>query len=174
MRQIVDHFHVSCQTDGLVTQIHCPFHSNDANASARIYETGTMYCFVCNKVWDAISFVKEMKEMEDYSKACLYIEENFGITRPNVEEVYQQKETLTQFLDKMVNEKQKSMDFERNFTRISEKLVTYRGRYTLRDYSRYFNFFDNLYASYKMKDYEDDASLKIALDGLYQEISKGI
>lgn len=173
MRQIIDHFSISCQTDGAVTQIHCPFHANDAHASARIYDTGTMYCFFCSKVWDVISFVKDHKSLE-FNKACLYLEEVFGIKRPDVEEVYKEQETLTQFLDKAKSEKTKVLDFDTSFSKISDRLVHNRNVFSLNEYSRYFNFLDNLYSSYKMNDYEDDNFLKNTLDCLHKEISKRI
>lgn len=171
MRQLIDHFHINCQTEGLVTQVHCPFHSHDAHASARIYDTGTMYCFYCNKVWDIVSFVKDLRNL-DFSKACLYVEEAFGLKRPDVEEVYKQHETLAQFLEKSKVEKMKVMDFDKNFIRVNDKLMYNRKNFSLKDYSRYFNFLDNLYASYKMNDYEDDAFLQSTLDNFYKEVSK--
>lgn len=171
MRQLIDHFHVSCQTEGTITQVHCPFHTHDAHASARIYNTGTMYCFYCNKVWDLVSFVRDLRGL-DFSRACLYIEEAFGLKRPDVEEVYKQQETLAQFLEKSKIEKTKNMDFNKNFIRINDKLILNRKNFNLSDYSKYFNFLDNLYSSYKMDDYEDDKFLQTTLEDLYKEISK--
>lgn len=171
MRQIIDHFHVGCQTEGMITQVHCPFHAHDAHASARIYDTGTMYCFYCDKVWDIVSFVKDLRGL-DFNNACRYVEEVFGLKKPGVEEVYQQHETLNQFLEKAKDEKKKVMDFDKHFSRINDKLLLNRKNFSLLNYSRYFNFLDNLYASYKMNSYEDDMFLQSTLENLYKEISK--
>ena len=43
LRQVIDYFNIRCRSTGSVTQVHCPFHGKDKHASARIYETETMY-----------------------------------------------------------------------------------------------------------------------------------
>lgn len=45
-------------------QIHCPFHYPDTNKSCRVYHnTDSLYCFVCDKSWDVIEFVKDKEEL---------------------------------------------------------------------------------------------------------------
>ena len=45
LRNLIDRYHIDCQSQGEITQVHCPFHGHDNHASARIYETNTMYCW---------------------------------------------------------------------------------------------------------------------------------
>lgn len=43
--------------------ISCPFHGADRKASMTVFpETNTVYCFYCDKAWDAISFWAEVNE----------------------------------------------------------------------------------------------------------------
>jgi DNA primase len=74
LRSLVDYFNVPCQSSGDVTQIHCPFHGYDAHASARIYDTNSMYCWVCNKTWDVVEFVKDFKNIK-FKEAVVLLEE---------------------------------------------------------------------------------------------------
>lgn len=172
MREIVDHFRVECQSDGIVTQIRCPFHGDDLHASARIYETNTMYCWKCNKVWDVISFVRDIQNLGDFNKACIYLEDAFGIARPDASIAYEQKETLKQFLDKQQEDLKKDKDFEQIFSKINDKLILNKESFIFPEYIKLFNFLDSTYALYKTDDYLDDRFIQNALETIQKEISK--
>lgn len=60
-------------------QLRCPFHGKDNKPSARLYKaTNTCYCWVCQKRWNGIDFIKE-KEGFSYSAAINYILKKFNI-----------------------------------------------------------------------------------------------
>jgi len=60
-------------------QLRCPFHGKDNKPSARLYKaTNTCYCWVCQKRWNGIDFIKE-KEGFSYGAAINYILKKFNI-----------------------------------------------------------------------------------------------
>jgi hypothetical protein len=60
-------------------QLRCPFHGKDNKPSARLYKaTNTCYCWVCQKRWNGIDFIKE-KEGFSYGAALSYIIKKFNI-----------------------------------------------------------------------------------------------
>lgn len=64
---------------GQPEQIHCPFHHPDTNRSARIYpENNSVYCFVCDKTWDVIEFVKDKDEVS-FGRACAIVKQRFDV-----------------------------------------------------------------------------------------------
>jgi len=174
LRSLIDFFKIECQSEGSVTQVHCPFHGNDTHASARIYETNTMYCWKCNKVWDVISFINDIKNFNDFNKSCQFLEELFGISKPDAKVAYEQKETLKDFLDQHFKNTKKEKNFEDVFSKISNKLILNKNTFLLTEYTSYFNYLDNLYSVYKTDDYEDDTFLQAALENIHKEISKRI
>jgi len=167
MRHLVDYFNVPCQSVGDITQVHCPFHGNDKHASARIYETNTMYCWVCSQMWDVISFIKDYKGI-DFSASCSVLEEMYGISKPDKAMAYQE-ETFNDFLRQLEPVKEK--DFDRDFDKVSNYLVRNRDSFSLAEYVKYFYFFDSLYINYRANSHSNDSDLSNSLSNLFKEIS---
>ena len=64
---------------GTPEQIHCPFHYPDTNRSCRVYpETDSLYCFVCDKTWDVIEFIKDKEELS-FGAACAFIMSRYDV-----------------------------------------------------------------------------------------------
>jgi DNA primase len=64
MSTVLRAYRVDFTDSGEPEQLHCPFHGADLNRSARLYpENDEVYCFVCDKTWDVIEFVKDMEEL---------------------------------------------------------------------------------------------------------------
>lgn len=56
-------------THATEAQLRCPFHGKDVKPSARYYrETQSMYCWVCKKRWNAITFIKDIEGL-NYAQA---------------------------------------------------------------------------------------------------------
>jgi len=65
-------------------QIRCPFHGDDVKPSARYYrETQTMYCWVCQKKWDVVSFIMD-KEQFKYVQAIKFIINKYKIDTSSI------------------------------------------------------------------------------------------
>lgn len=57
----------------------CPFH-DDKHPSMQLYEsTQTAHCFVCDKSWNAIGMVMQLKR-KNFQQACIWIADNNQIT----------------------------------------------------------------------------------------------
>lgn len=171
LRNLIDHFNVDCQSDGIITQVHCPFHGHDNHASARIYETNTMYCWVCSQKWDVISFVKDFKNIT-FSEACKWLEDFYGLEKVDVSVAYHEP-TFQDYLDDQKKDKDtKTKDFDKEFTSINNLLLRNKSQLNLEQYSRYFYYLDSLFSSYKLNKYSGDLSLQLSLDNLRDEIAK--
>jgi len=167
MRNLVDHYNVPCQSMGEITQVHCPFHGNDQHASARIYETNTMYCWVCAQMWDVISFVKDLNGV-DFRQACGVLEDIYGIAKPDKEIAYRE-ESFKDFLKNSVIIKDK--DFDKDFDKIANHLIANKAFYSLNEYVRFFYFLDNLFVKYRANNHQSDAQLGDSLSNLFMEIT---
>ena len=104
IRNLIDHFSVQCASEGMITQVQCPFHGHDNHASARIYESNTMYCWVCSKKWDVIEFVRDIKKYDKFADACRYLEELYNIEKTDVGVAYA-SESFNSYLKKAETEK---------------------------------------------------------------------
>ena len=62
------------------TFIHCPFHT-ETTPSARFYRDGLMFCFGCNKMYNPITFVMGMEDLE-YKEAITWLEEKYDFKTP--------------------------------------------------------------------------------------------
>jgi DNA primase len=72
-------YHVEFYGGGVPEQIHCPFHYPDTNRSCRVYpENDSLYCFVCDKTWDVIEFVKDKEELT-FGKAVFFLKSRYGV-----------------------------------------------------------------------------------------------
>lgn len=167
MRNLIDYFNIPCQSMGDITQCHCPFHGDDQHASARVYETNTMYCWVCSQMWDVISFIRDYKGVE-FSTACSILEEMYGIAKPDKAIAYHE-ESFNDFLKS--SEPVKEKDFDRDFDKISNHLIKNKESFSFKEYVRYFYFFDNLYVNYRANSHSNDLVLGNSLDNLFMEIS---
>jgi Glu-tRNA(Gln) amidotransferase subunit E-like FAD-binding protein len=171
LRSLIDRYRISCQSDGNITQVHCPFHGKDNHASARIYDTNTMYCWVCSRSWDVINFIKDYEKIS-FSEACKFLEKNYGIEKTDALEVYSEP-TFEDYLNS-VSKDVKNKDFEKEFFKISKMLKINKDKLNLDKYSKYFYYLDNLYSNYKLNKYTSDLSIQLSLDNLHQEIFKQI
>ena len=167
LRSLVDYFNVPCQSLGEVTQLHCPFHGNDNHASARIYETNTMYCWVCAKRWDVISFIQDYKGV-DFRTACSILEDMYNLEKPDKSIAYFE-ESFKDFLKK--SEPKKEKDFDKEFKKINNILIKNRDSYSLKEYINYFYYLDTLYMSYQENKHTSDKILEDSLHNLVLEIS---
>ena len=104
MREVVDYFGVPCASEGLETQIHCPFHGVDKHASAKIYETNTMFCWVCDSFWNVITFVRDIKGIT-FQEACNFVETTFNVSKIDREKIYSEKNKGNKIKrDELINE----------------------------------------------------------------------
>lgn len=169
IRDVVDHFGVHCQSAGNETQLQCPFHGHDAHASARIYTSETMYCWVCSKVWDVISFVRDFKDVE-FSEACNYLEVLYGLEKPDKSLAYAPKETLAAYLDSVNQKESLVKDYDRDFEKMNSYLINHKSSYSLKRYVSLFNNYDHMFAAYKTNLFQKDVDLDIALSSLNKDI----
>jgi len=167
LRDLIDYFNVPCQSTGEITQLHCPFHGNDRHASARIYETNTMYCWVCSKSWDVIGFVKDFKHIE-FAAACTFLEELYNIEKTDKSIAYHE-ESFKDYLKS--HEVVKEKNFDGDFSKISKILIKNRSSYTMDEYVKYFYFLDTLYINYMSNKHDSDQDLERSLQNLFTEIS---
>jgi len=145
--QVLDHFGVERMSKAVISQVRCPFHGNDKHASARIYETDSMHCWVCDKAWDVISFVQDKLSL-DFSGALKYLEDTFKIPRLDLEELVSKSHNQT-FVK---YEKEKPKDLKDEFEKLSDYLIKNKEHYDFEQYVKYFCYFDKLYASYRSND----------------------
>jgi DNA primase len=171
IRNLIDYFNVECQSSGTITQVHCPFHGHDNHASARIYETNTMYCWVCSKNWDVIEFIRDFKQIT-FQEACKILEEMYGIEKPSREEFYQKEESLEDFLEfEEIKKENKEKNFDDDFKKINKTLIRNRDSFSLEDYRDTFYFYDKLYYLYKSGKYCSDLEIIQGLGNLQKEIA---
>jgi DNA primase len=168
LRNLIDRYHIDCQSQGEITQVHCPFHGHDNHASARIYETNTMYCWVCSKSWDVISFVRDYEKLKSFSDACNFLEKNYGIEKIDFVSSYREPSFEDYLNNNSFEDKNKNFDDE--FKILYKMLKLNRDRIKLDQYSKYFYYIDNLYAKYKINNSNGDISLKYALKNIHEEI----
>ena len=169
LRSLIDYFNIDCQSEGEITQVHCPFHGYDAHASARIYESNSMYCWVCNNNWDVIAFIKDFKNIK-FKDAIIFLEDMYSIQKPSLEESIKEpsfEEYLKQE-ENIVGEK----DYSKEFSNLSKMLKRSRDNLDLSTYRRLFYALDTLYANYKIKDFSHGLSLESSLKNLHREISE--
>lgn len=168
LRRLLDHYNIKCLSQGAVTQIHCPFHGADRHASARLYESNEMYCWVCSKKWDVISFTKDINNFDSYAKACAFLEDMFSIERPDAASFYKEPD-----FNDYLKEKEKEeidVDFDHEFSRLSSLILRNRDVLEYDDYVKYYYYLDNLYSKYRLnKDY-GKLSLQLSLSNLNEEI----
>lgn len=169
LRNLIDRYHISCQSQGDITQLHCPFHGKDQHASARIYETNTMYCWVCSKSWDVISFVKDYENLKSFSEACKFIEKIYGIEKTDFVTSYKEP-SFEDYLEEIKLDNTKEKNFDKEFETITNMLKRNKKRLNLEQYSKYFYYLDNLYSKYKINEYKNDISLGYALKNIHEEI----
>lgn len=169
IRNIIDYFNVFCSSEGTISQVQCPFHGEDNHASARIYETNTMYCWVCAKNWDVIEFVRDIKKYSKFSEACRFLEDLYNIEKTDVGVAYTSESFDSYLKNQEIITKEK--DFDTEFLKISKIIIRLRNDVDLQLYTRYFYYLDNLYSNYKTGNYSGDLSLQLAIDNLRQEIS---
>lgn len=166
MRQIIDFFRVACHSTSATTQVHCPFHSKDNHASARIYDTDTMYCWVCAKSWDVVSFVSDFKNF-DFKKSLSFLEDAFNIVKLDVATAYE-NESFEDYLESSKNLK----DYSENFSKIQNKLIQKREYCSFEQYSKLFKFYDNLYSKYSLKNFKNVAEIQQGIQILEHEINQ--
>jgi DNA primase len=86
---------VGLKYGGRVEQFSCPFHGQDNKPSARVYgETerspSHVWCFVCQKRWDAIGLWQKFTGFEGrFSSLLRDIEQTYGIEIPESPQQYQ-------------------------------------------------------------------------------------
>ena len=82
-------------------QIACPFHGQDLHPSARIYwESNSMYCWKCKKMWDVIELVRDSKKLS-FTGAIEYLIDKFSLSIVKNKKTHYTKEEVEkyQFID---------------------------------------------------------------------------
>ena len=65
-------------------QFRCPFHGKDNKPSARLYkETKSIFCWVCHKTWDVITFIRD-KENISYKAAMGFIIRKYKVDTSSI------------------------------------------------------------------------------------------
>lgn len=78
--QLLADYGVTFIGGGEPEQLHCPFHYPDTNRSCRVYpENDSLYCFVCDKTWDVIEFVKDKEELT-FGQAVRFLRSKYDVT----------------------------------------------------------------------------------------------
>jgi hypothetical protein len=169
LRNLLDYYNISCQSNGEITQLHCPFHGDDAHPSARVYETNTMYCWVCNKTWDVVEFIKDLNNLK-FKEAVVFLENSYGIQKPSLEDSLKEP-SFEDFLSESSNPKILDKDYSLEFELLSKMLIRSKNNIDLKTYSRLFYTLDNIYALYKINKFNDGYDLDLNLKNLHSEIS---
>lgn len=95
-------------------QLRCPFHGKDNKPSARYYrETQSMFCWVCHKRWDIISFIMDMEHFS-YKGSLLYIINKFQLDVsqiPDEPEFKEEKVSVSKELIETFTVKRKIREF---------------------------------------------------------------
>lgn len=168
LRSVVDLFGIFCQSEGEITQIHCPFHGSDSHASARIYSSNTMYCWVCSKSWDVIGFVRDLKHIS-FQESCAFLEDAYGLQKINRIESQTVKESFDDYVKSHL-EKTREKDFDKEFEKISHLLISTRDQMSLKDYVCLFHRWESLYYSYMTDETAFDADIQLKIDALKADI----
>ncbi len=89
-QDVLGRFGVEVRREGRAQQIFCPFHGNSNTMAARYYQAkdgkpDAVWCFVCNKQWDAITLWQKFQgmEKEKFGKVLFTLERAFGIEVPD-------------------------------------------------------------------------------------------
>lgn len=167
MRQIIDYFKVFAVSPGTETQVQCPFHSKDNHPSAKIYDTNTMYCWVCHKTWNVITFVEDYNNLS-FKKALSFLEETFNLDKVDVSIAYTRNTNI--FSDTLNNKK--DLDFEKYFEKINNLLLRSKTNLNFDKYVKFYVHYDNLYSDYQNNKYKDDLAMQTLLSSFYSEILK--
>ena len=168
LRSVVDLFGIFCQSPGPITQLHCPFHGSDQHASARIYETNTMYCWVCGKLWNVISFVKDFKHIS-FSESCSFLEDAFNLKKLDRIETQIAQENLSEFVSRQKKESREK-DFDKEFQKISNLIISNRDHFPLMEYTHLFRKLDSAYNSYMFDENFFDSDIEKVLKTIRDSI----
>jgi DNA primase len=77
--QILRDYGVEFVGGGFPEQIHCPFHFPDTNRSARVYpDSNSVYCWVCDKTFDVLEFVKDKEEVS-FGEAISLLKKRYDV-----------------------------------------------------------------------------------------------
>jgi len=128
---------VQLRNDGRITydldeeQIHCPFHGVDNKKSARYYrETDTIYCWVCKKVWDILSFTSE-KRGSNLREAINYL---VDFNRLDISAVPEQVDALIQGI---TGPQKVELDHKKIFLmQLHDYIISLREKIELEKYNR--------------------------------------
>ena len=76
---VLSDYHIQFLNSGEPEQLHCPFHHPDLNRSARFYpEDDHIYCFVCDKTWNVLDFIKDKEELT-FGETIRFIKRRYGV-----------------------------------------------------------------------------------------------
>lgn len=79
MTTVLRDYHVEFLNSGEPEQLHCPFHHPDTNRSARFYpDDDSVYCFVCDKTWNVINFIKEKEELT-FGETLRFLKQHYHV-----------------------------------------------------------------------------------------------
>lgn len=169
MRQVIDHFKVQAASEDIETQVQCPFHGHDTHASARIYASNSMYCWVCEKSWDVTFFVKDKNEVT-YSQALEYLEKTFRIPGLDREKIFEESRKDLSDITPKKDPKPVVEEASKIFNNLFKILISNKEKFSLPGYLDIFKRYDDFLYKYK----KQNNLILEDLKDLYNDVKKVI
>lgn len=145
----LEHYNLSDVWDGTrrEQQIKCPgFHGVDRKKSARVYDTGTMFCWACDASYDVFAFEMKMTG-KSFVEVIYDLAQRYGIEyeleedrESSVSKGLSEIKELFSNIDKN-RPKNKFKDYLNNF---SKKITQYRDVCSLVEYNKYWDATDRI------------------------------
>lgn len=154
-------------------QIKCPgFHGEDRRKSARIYETGTMFCWACDKSYDIFEFEIKYTGLS-FAEVVYQLAQRYDIDFSfDTEEVEGPPKALTEIKDlfKSFEQRKPGRKFQDHLQQITYKLVQAREMLSLDAYQKYWYVIDQIAWRVSVQQMPPEEALK-HLDSVYREFS---
>lgn len=149
-------------------QFRCPIHGDDNKPSARFYrETQTCYCWVCQKRWDAISFVRD-KENLNFVGAVLHLISKYRVDTSSIPDTPEFSPAKPKTADQ---KKILAMQEDAFLISLKGKIRDFRGKIAVEKYAALCTVF-NMIMFDKFKEKDCSKSLK-KLESKIEGISHG-
>jgi len=154
-------------------QIKCPgFHGDDRRKSARIYETGTMFCWACDKSYDIFEFEIKYTGLS-FAEVVYQLAQRHDIELtfdPDDEDSPPPALAEIKDLFKSFEARKPVRKFEDHLQQIAYKLVQARDSLSLDDYQKYWYVVDQISWRVTVQQMLPEEALK-HLDSVYKEFS---
>lgn len=126
---------------GKAEQISCPFHGKDNRPSTRYYpahdgKNDSVWCFVCQKPWDAIRLFQKFEQLEGpFTRVLTLMERSFGLQTPEMPQEAMRLEDDTPL----------GAELEQLFGICERRLVGAKQRFTMEGYLKVGSVIDRLH-----------------------------